>query len=64
MLSLLFGWWGIPMGILYTALALVTNLSGGCDVTDEVSALLREQDPVEEQPEDPTDVRIEPCEPC
>jgi hypothetical protein len=28
------------MGILYTSLALVTNLSGGCDVTDEVRASL------------------------
>jgi hypothetical protein len=41
-LSLLLGWWGIPMGVLYTPLVLLTNLSGGCDVTDEVRALLRE----------------------
>ncbi|HJT79024.1 MAG TPA: hypothetical protein VJ739_17645 [Gemmataceae bacterium] len=40
LLSLLFGWWGIPMGIIYTPLTLVTNLSGGCDVTDEVRMLL------------------------
>src|SRR5437868_5294899 len=40
LLSLLLGWWGIPMGIIYTPLTLVTNLSGGCDVTDEVRTLL------------------------
>jgi hypothetical protein len=40
LLSLFLGWWGIPMGILYTLLALVTNLSGGRDVTDEVRASL------------------------
>ena len=40
LLSLFLGWWGIPMGIIYTPLALVTNLSGGCDVTDEVRAML------------------------
>jgi hypothetical protein len=48
-LSLFLGWWGLPMGILYTPLTLITNLTGGCDVTDEVSALLREQDPAEER---------------
>src|SRR5437870_2623784 len=40
LLSFFLGWWGVPMGILYTALALVTNLSGGRDVTDEVRASL------------------------
>lgn len=57
MLSLLLGWWGVPMGILYTPQTLVTNLSGGCDVTDEVSALLREQDPAEDRlrPAGPTE---------
>jgi hypothetical protein len=47
LLSLSLGWWGIPMGIIYTPLTLVTNLTGGCDVTDEVRALLggeRKQD--------------------
>ena len=47
LLSLLFGWWGIPMGLFYTPLTLITNLSGGCDVTDEVLALLREPDRAE-----------------
>jgi hypothetical protein len=48
-LSLLLGWWGIPMGVLYTPLVVLTNLWGGCDVTDEVRALLRETQPPEER---------------
>lgn len=35
-LSLLFGWWGIPWGPIYTIGALITNFSGGKDVTQEV----------------------------
>jgi hypothetical protein len=35
-ISLLFGWWGFPWGPIYTIAALVTNLSGGKDVTAEV----------------------------
>lgn len=36
LLSLAFGWWGIPWGFIYTPMALFTNLSGGRDVTREV----------------------------
>ena len=39
--SLLLGWWGVPWGIIYTPLALLTNLSGGCDVTSQIRASLR-----------------------
>jgi hypothetical protein len=35
-LSVLLGWWGFPWGIIYTPMALITNLSGGKDVTNEV----------------------------
>jgi hypothetical protein len=35
-LSLLFGWWGLPWGLIYTPLTLWTNLSGGRDVTAEL----------------------------
>ena len=35
-LTLLLGWWGFPWGIIYTPMALITNLSGGKDVTNEV----------------------------
>lgn len=40
--SLLLGWWGIPWGIIYTPLTVLTNLSGGRDVTPEVRAMLRQ----------------------
>lgn len=40
LLSLVLGWWGIPWGPIYTIGSLVTNLSGGKDVTAEVVAAL------------------------
>ncbi len=39
-LSLVLGWWGIPWGIIYTPLTVLTNLAGGRDVTPEIRALL------------------------
>ena len=39
-LSLLLGWWGVPWGLIYTPLTLVTDLAGGCDVTTQVRSLL------------------------
>ena len=36
MISLLFGWWGVPWGFIYTPIALATNLKGGKNVTDAV----------------------------
>lgn len=41
-LSLLLGWWGIPWGIIYTPLVIITNLSGGCDVSAQVLAQVRQ----------------------
>jgi hypothetical protein len=38
--SLLFGWWGVPMGLVYTPLTLFTNFTGGRDVTAQVWPLL------------------------
>lgn len=35
-LSLIFGWWGIPWGPIYTLRALYINLTGGRDITEEV----------------------------
>jgi hypothetical protein len=32
LISLLLGWWGIPWGILYTPVVVLTNLSGGLGV--------------------------------
>lgn len=40
MLSLLFGWWGLPWGLIYTPLVVMTNLVGGCDVTEQTCAYL------------------------
>jgi len=34
-LSLLFGWWCLPWGLIYTPLTLWTNLSGGRTITTE-----------------------------
>ncbi len=36
--SMLFGWWGIPWGPKHTLESIKTNLHGGMDVTDEVMA--------------------------
>src|SRR5262249_33078797 len=41
--SLLLGWWGLPWGVIYTPLALLTNLGGGRDVTARVWPLVRHQ---------------------
>jgi hypothetical protein len=40
LISLVFGWWGIPWGPIYTAGSVGTALSGGKNVTDEVLASL------------------------
>jgi hypothetical protein len=34
-ISLLFGWWGIPWGPIYTIETIYRNLCGGIDVTDD-----------------------------
>jgi hypothetical protein len=36
LISLLFGWWGIPWGPIYTIQSLIKNFGGGKDVTAEV----------------------------
>lgn len=40
LISLLFGWWGFPWGLIYTPMMLITNLKGGKDVTNEVVAAI------------------------
>ena len=40
LVSVLFGWWGLPWGIIYTPLTVLTNLSGGHDVTAQVCEYL------------------------
>ena len=42
LISLLFGWWCIPWGLIYTPLTLWTNLSGGREVTAEEQQRWRE----------------------
>lgn len=41
-ISLLLGWWGIPWGPIYTVGALITNLRGGKDLTQQVVASLHQ----------------------
>jgi len=36
--SLAFGWWGLPWGVVYTPVTIFTNLTGGCDITAQVRA--------------------------
>lgn len=36
LLSLAFGWWGFPFGLIYTPWTIITNLQGGKDVTSQV----------------------------
>jgi hypothetical protein len=43
LLSFLFGWWGIPWGIVYTISALAKNFAGGKDVTAEVMRFIHSQ---------------------
>ncbi len=38
LISLLFGWWGIPFGPVYTVQGIWTNLQGGKNVTEDVMA--------------------------
>ena len=40
LISLLFGWWGIPWGPIWTVSTLVTNCRGGRDITSEVMQAL------------------------
>ena len=39
--TLLLGWWGIPLGPIYTIQSLITNFGGGKDVTLDVLASIR-----------------------
>lgn len=40
-ITLLFGWWGIPWGPIYSLMSLIKNASGGEDVTGNVLASMR-----------------------
>jgi hypothetical protein len=43
LVSLLLGWWGLPWGLIYTPMVILSNLAGGTDVTLEVRRLLAQQ---------------------
>jgi hypothetical protein len=43
LMSLLLGWWGLPWGVIYTLMAVFSNLAGGHDVTLAVRRFLAEQ---------------------
>ena len=43
LLTLVAGWWGIPFGPIFSAMALFNNLKGGKDVTKEVMNILNVQ---------------------
>jgi len=38
LLTLVAGWWGIPWGPIFSIQSLITNFSGGKNVTAEISA--------------------------
>ncbi len=42
--SLAFGWWGFPFGLIFTPISIGKNLLGGKDVTGEILAVLSSAD--------------------
>ena len=44
LLSLVFGWWGLPWGPIRTIQSLITNGNGGIDVTKDVMANINRED--------------------
>jgi hypothetical protein len=40
LISFVFGWWGLPWGIVYTVGSLGTNFGGGKNVTDGIMELV------------------------
>jgi hypothetical protein len=46
LISLLFGWWGIPWGPIYSVQSLATDLSGGEDLTRDVLESFMRPEPV------------------
>jgi hypothetical protein len=45
LISLAFGWWGIPWGVIYTIQTLHQNFTGGKDVTREILATIAPSEP-------------------
>lgn len=42
LMTLLFGWWGIPWGPIHTIGCLFHNINGGKDITEEVMQYLQQ----------------------
>ncbi len=42
LISFVFGWWGIPWGPIYTIGSLITNFSGGKNITEDVTQSLNQ----------------------
>ncbi len=42
LITMFFGWWGIPWGPIYSIGSLITNFGGGKDVTNEVIASVKQ----------------------
>lgn len=45
LISLFFGWWGFPWGLIWTPATLTTSLRGGKDVTQQLMAAIRQSVP-------------------
>jgi hypothetical protein len=43
MVSLIFGWWGIPWGPIFTIQSIINNMNGGEDVTLEIELKMTEE---------------------
>ena len=50
LISLLFGWWGIPWGPIWTLGTVFKNLGGGVDVTANVLSALNAAAPIPQAP--------------
>ena len=45
LLTLVVGWWGFPWGLIWTPMALFSNLRGGKDVTAHFASFLAQASP-------------------
>ena len=55
LLTLIFGWWGIPWGPIYTIGSVFSNFRGGKDVTNEIISYFNE--PAEEDVQEVEEVQ-------
>lgn len=60
LISVLFGWWGFPWGLIHTPEALFTNFSGGKDITQEINSFLNGTSESKEEQTEETNQNIAP----